>query len=203
MAVQNWLEALKAAKKTALIQDGIRKVHYLFLDGKEMAEEYDVKTDELIVRKWRSKTSIGAVGQWQIEVGEPSPPTLEALEPQLIKESSGNPVVMRKDTKTCFQWRIRNLPYSKEVYNLSVEPTERCCIVRTSNKKYYKKLHIPDLDRCQLPLDPSALSYAHANNTLIVSYQKPREILNLEHELQKELKKMKGSSDGDVDCKTQ
>lgn len=28
--------------------EGKRKVHYLFDDGKEMAEEYDMKTDELI-----------------------------------------------------------------------------------------------------------------------------------------------------------
>lgn len=27
---------------------GKRKIHYLFTDGKEMAEEYDLKTDELI-----------------------------------------------------------------------------------------------------------------------------------------------------------
>lgn len=27
---------------------GKRKIHYLFTDGKEMAEEYDLKTDELL-----------------------------------------------------------------------------------------------------------------------------------------------------------
>lgn len=27
---------------------GKRKVHYLFEDGNEMAEEYDLKTDELV-----------------------------------------------------------------------------------------------------------------------------------------------------------
>lgn len=27
---------------------GKRKIHYLFADGKEMAEEYDLKTDELV-----------------------------------------------------------------------------------------------------------------------------------------------------------
>lgn len=29
---------------------GKRKIHYLFSDGREMAEEYDMKTDELIGR---------------------------------------------------------------------------------------------------------------------------------------------------------
>ncbi|XP_006630812.2 protein DPCD [Lepisosteus oculatus] len=203
MAVQCWLDSLKATKKTALIQDGKRKVHYLFSDGKEMAEEYDIKTDELIVRKWRVKNALGAQRQWEIEVGEPGPSISGAQESQLIKENSSNPVFVRKDTKTCFQWRIRNLPYPKEVYSLSVEQTERCCIVRTTNKKYFKKFSIPDLDRSQLPLDSSAFSFAYANNTLIISYQKPKEILLLEQELLRELKKMNATSDGEVDCKTQ
>lgn len=35
--------------------------------------------------------------------------------------------------------------------------------------RYYKKFPIPDLDRYQLPLDDSLLSFAHANSTLIIS----------------------------------
>lgn len=35
--------------------------------------------------------------------------------------------------------------------------------------RYYKKFSIPDLDRYQLPLDDSLLSFAHANCTLIIS----------------------------------
>ncbi|XP_046900133.1 protein DPCD [Hypomesus transpacificus] len=203
MAVQCWADILKSSKKTALIHDGKRKIHYLFTDGKEMAEEYDLNTDELIVRKWRSKSPLGAEGPWQIEVGEPFPTTVGTLESEVIKENCSNPVFLRKDTKTSFQWRVRNLPYPSDVYNLSVEPTERCCIIRTSNKKYFKKFNIPDLDRNLLPLDSSALSFTHANNTLIVTYKKPKEVLTLEHELLRELKKLKGTNEGDVDCKTQ
>ncbi|MGH0117185.1 UNVERIFIED_CONTAM: hypothetical protein FKN15_046106 [Acipenser sinensis] len=194
MAVQSWFESLKASKKTALIQDGKRKIHYLFLDGKEMAEEYDLKTDELIVPliKWECGTT-----------GHPNPSTVGYNGQSRHYGTWWAPVFMRKDTKTSFQWRIRNLPYPKEVYKLSVEQNERCCIVRTTNKKYFKKFSIPDMDRCQLSLESSALSFAHANNTLIISYQKPKEILTLEQEVLREVKKMKGSSDGEVDCKTQ
>ncbi|MGH0145816.1 UNVERIFIED_CONTAM: hypothetical protein FKN15_010664 [Acipenser sinensis] len=129
-----------------------------------MAEEYDLKTDELIVRKWRVKNTLGVLGQWQIELGEPAPSTVGALEPQLLKENSSN--------------------------------------VREA-LLYFKKFSIPDMDRCQLSLESSALSFAHANNTLIISYQKPKEILTLEQEVLREVKKMKGSSDEEVDCKTQ
>lgn len=37
----------------------------------------------------------------------------------------------------------------------------------------------------------------------LVQYKKPKEILTLEQELLTELKKLKGTSEGDVDCKTQ
>ncbi|MEE6486061.1 hypothetical protein FKM82_014495 [Ascaphus truei] len=203
MVVPSWLESLRAAKKTSILQEGRRKVHYLFSDGKEMAEEYDSKTCEILVRKWREKSSLGAYGQWQIEVGEVSLPTVGELQPDFLKESSTNPIFIRKDTKAGFQWRIRNLPYPKDVYSVSVEKNERCCVIRTTNKKYYKKFSIPDLDRCQLDLDDQAISFAHANNTLIVTYQKPKEILTIEEELQRELKSMKTSTEGDVECKTQ
>ncbi|XP_045710343.1 protein DPCD isoform X1 [Phyllostomus hastatus] len=203
MAVTGWLESLRDAEKTALLQDGRRKVHYLFPDGKEMAEEYDEKTKELLVRKWRVKSALGALGQWQIEVGEPAPRGAGNLGPELIKESNANPIFLRKDTKVCFQWRIRNLPYPKDVYSVSVDRKERCIVVRTTNKKYYKKFSVPDLDRHQLPLDDSLLSFAYANCTLIISYQKPKEVLVAESELQEMLKKVKVAHSSDGDCKTQ
>ncbi|CAN9509938.1 unnamed protein product [Ophioblennius macclurei] len=203
MASPNWTEVLKSAKKTALIDDGKRKIHYLFKDGQEMAEVYDLKTDELIERKWRHKNALGAQGQWEVEVGEPMTSPASASNSDLIKESCSNPIFLRRDTKTSFQWRIRNLSYPGDVFSVSVEPSERCIVIRTSNKKYYKKFSVPDLDRSQLPLDGAALSFAHANNTLIVSYKKPKEILGQEQELLRELKKLKGTAEGDADCKTQ
>lgn len=45
------------------------------------------------------------------------------------------PIFMRKDTKTSFQWRIRNLPYPQDVYSMCVDQKERCIVVRTTNKK--------------------------------------------------------------------
>lgn len=149
------------------------------------------------------KSALGALGQWQIEVGEPALPGAGSLGPELITESNANPIFVRKDTKMSFQWRIRNLPYPKDVYNVFVDQKERCVVVRTTNKKYYKKFSIPDLERYQLPLDESLLSFAHANSTLIISYQKPKEVLVAESELQKELKKVKTAHSSDGDCKTQ
>ncbi|KAM6939868.1 protein DPCD isoform 2-T2 [Xenentodon cancila] len=172
MAVQNWTDVLKTSKKTALIHDGKRKIHYLLTDGKEMAEEYDLKTDELIVRKWRHKSTLGVQSPWQLEVGEPPASPVASLDSDGIIENCSNPVFMRKDTKTSFQWRIRNLAYPKDVFNVLLDPSEKCIIIKTSNKKY-------------------------------IYYKKPKEILTLEQELVKELKKLKGTAEGDIDCRTQ
>ena len=44
------------------------------------------------------------------------------------------PVFVRKDTKAAFQWRIRNLPYPIETYNVTCDP-EQNVVIRTTNKK--------------------------------------------------------------------
>ncbi|XP_069756488.1 protein DPCD [Narcine bancroftii] len=203
MAAMDWMARLREARKTGVVQEGKRKIHCMFSDGAEMVEEYEVCSDQLQVRKWKQKTALGSPGQWVFEVGEARSGAVDTLEQQQIQESVSSPIFTRKDTKTCFQWRIRNLPYPKKVFSVTVDPGQRCCIVRTSNKKYFKRFTIPDMDRCQLPLDSSALSFTHANNTLIITYQKPSAILQLEQEVMEELKKLKMTEEGDVECKTQ
>lgn len=83
--------------------------------------------------------------------------------------------------------------------------------------RYYKKFNIPDMQRCQLPLEQKALSIGHANNTLIITvcynivlvyyltvlfvqYKKPAIIIELEKTLKEVYSKAKASKDGDVDC---
>lgn len=193
------MEKLKSAKKTSLIQDGRRKVHIVFPDGGEMVEEYDVKNSELLVRKWRKIGMIGGEGRWDYEVGEQ---LMKAPQVQMegLMESRSNPIFTRKDTKQSFQWRIRNLSYPVETYSVTVDNDNRCCVIRTTNKKYYKKFTVPDMDRAQLPLDQDAISIAHANNTLIIQYKKPQAILEMEKLVHQELSKLKASQDGDVEC---
>jgi protein DPCD len=45
------------------------------------------------------------------------------------------PQLSRKDSKQCFQWRIRNLPYSADNYSISANSDKSMVVVRTKNKK--------------------------------------------------------------------
>ncbi|XP_031552858.1 protein DPCD-like [Actinia tenebrosa] len=193
-----WLETLKNARKTNLVQDGKRKVHYTFPDHTEMVEEYALSSGDLIVRKFKKRSTLGKEGKWEYEVGEDLRPM--NADSEHIMESVTNPIATRKDTTKAFQWRIRNLPYPLDVYNITINEEKTAVVVRTTNKKYYKKFSIPDMERAKLPLEQKSLSFAHANNTLIITYQKPPLILEQEKLIRQELAKNK-TGDGDLECK--
>eukprot|EP00054_Salpingoeca_dolichothecata_P000656 m.17249 g.17249 ORF g.17249 m.17249 type:complete len:196 (-) comp11089_c0_seq1:24-611(-) len=192
--METWLAQLQEAKKTSMVADGVRKVHLTFKDGTELVEEYDLKAGILLVRKWQRKAQLGGSKGWQYEVGE-APPVASS---GLLAVSSTNPIFVRSDTSKNFEWRIRNLPYPLDIYQLTVENEQ--LVLRTTNKKYFKKFEIEDLKRCGLSLESGLASMAHANNTLIITYPKPEAILKLEAILRDTYKKGKAVEEGDVDC---
>ena len=92
MATPLWPEGTKC---TTMSTGGRRKVHYTFPDEGELVEEYDLQTDELMVRKRCTKTVLGAKGDWVYEVGEP--PARITIENDLMQPSNVNPALVRKD----------------------------------------------------------------------------------------------------------
>jgi hypothetical protein len=46
--IESWINKLKKAEKTCLVQDGKKKIHYTFEDKTEMAEDYNASTGELL-----------------------------------------------------------------------------------------------------------------------------------------------------------
>lgn len=36
----------------------------------ELCEEYDVESNQLLVRKWRRKNKLGGISSWEVEIGE-------------------------------------------------------------------------------------------------------------------------------------
>ncbi|XP_058802402.1 protein DPCD [Phymastichus coffea] len=201
MATKQWLQLLQDAKKTAIIQDGKRKVHFLMEDGKEMVEEYSVDTNVVIKRAWKQKGKLGQDIGWEIEVGDPEPNRIDNLEIVGIRESSSAPIVTRRITKTALEWRIRNLPYPKDVYSVTTED-DGTITVRTSNKKYFKKINIPDLERVGLKPEQDRISFNYQYNTLIITYKKPPKLIEMEKKIFDMISKLKIAKDGDVQCPT-
>lgn len=79
------------------------------------------------------------------------------------------PQLVRRNTRINLEWRIRNLPYPIETYSISAENDEKCIVVRTTNKKYFKKLQVPELTRINLPLEQANIQFIHKYNTLIIT----------------------------------
>eukprot|EP00771_Trimastix_marina_P001795 gnl/Trimastix_PCT/2897.p1 GENE.gnl/Trimastix_PCT/2897~~gnl/Trimastix_PCT/2897.p1 ORF type:complete len:212 (+),score=20.90 gnl/Trimastix_PCT/2897:43-636(+) len=192
---------ITGGKKTAIVSGGRKKIHTTWEDGREMVEEFDLQTDALLVRKLRSPTELGGEGEWHYEIGEP-PPRASQIERTGFSESSSNPFFFREDTSEHFQWKVRNLPYSRDHYRLAIE--DRTIVIRTTNKKYFKRFNIPDMDRLNQPLQASQLTFDHSFNTLSVKYRKPPTVVRLETQARTERRQMKAERpprDGDVDCK--
>lgn len=87
---------------------------------------------------------------------------------------------MRRDTDKRFEWRIRNLPYPKETYIIEVDHNKQEIVLKTTNKKYYKRFDIPDLKRTGINLEDSEVVWKYQNNTVIIGYDKPASIIELD-----------------------
>ncbi|XP_014280426.1 protein DPCD [Halyomorpha halys] len=196
----DWIARVRNAEKTSLVQDGKRKVHYKFQDGEEMAEEYNLDTNVILRRAWKRGNNLSKKNQWEIEVGDPDPDT-SSLDTIGLKENCNTPYVIKRITSTALEWRIRNLSYPIEVYSVLADPDSKCIIVKTSNKKYYKKITVPELERVNLAPDQKRIEYTYKFGTLIITYKKPPEVLKLERQVLEELQNVQTIKDGDLPCK--
>lgn len=59
--------------------------------------------------------------------------------------------------------------------------------MRTTNKKYFKRFDIPDLKRLKIDLDESSIAWKFQHSTLIIGYDKPEKILELDRKKQQEI----------------
>jgi hypothetical protein len=195
----------KGGESTSVKQGGRRKVHTTYPDGAEMIEEFDLKTDELLVRRRRGRTTLGKDTPWEYLVGEA--PRTFAPDTGTLIESGANPSFTRsQDAPGSFVWRVRNLPYPKETYDVRCDHEAQQVVIRTSNKKYFKRFEVPELKLLDKKLEDAALSWDYRNFTLIVQYKKPREAVVAEIEEKKDrmqLAAKKTPEEGDVDCKQQ
>ena len=84
-----------------------------------MVEEFDVNTNECLLRKWKRPKDFGEAF-WEFEIGSEQ----KQFNPEndlMAVNKNANPIFIRKDTDTRFEWRIRNLPYPKENYIIEID----------------------------------------------------------------------------------
>lgn len=190
------LSTVPGAKQSAIVSGGRRKVHTIMPDGSEVMEEFDLQTDQLVLRKRRGKTVLGRELDWVFEVG--LAPQRVTIANDTLAESGANPIFCRLDRIDCFEFRVRNLPYPKSTYSVALDMSDRKIVVRTSNKKYFKRIPLEDMDRAGLPLDERALTWEYENNTLIVHYRKPAELVAAERQAAAARQKLGASDSADV-----
>jgi len=82
-----------------------------------------------------------------------------------------------------------------------MDHAKRQIVIRTNNKKYFKRIDVPDLQRIGCPLEEASLTVAHANNTLLLVYKKPRALLDVETIMAQKRSTSTSGKEGDADCK--
>ena len=179
---------VKNGTRTYLINGDFIKFHTVFKDGSEIVEEYGIYSEELESRRVKK---IGMTGkeQWTTEIGEEIKP--RSNDEFLIRENDNNPLFIRKDTQKEFQWRIRNLKGESDNFMVECDKDKQQIVIRTKNKKYYKRFGIPDLERLNIKLDENLMKVNFVNNTLIISYTKPKEALDAESEILNEIRRIR------------
>lgn len=212
MSYQNWLNYLQSAEKNSMISGRLRKVLYKFPDGQQMAEEYNMDTGIIQRRAWRKCKQLMGEPEWEIELGEeprqlnwsgnkqtgPGGDADSLVGSEFtVRESNTAPLLTKRVTKKNIEWRIRNMPYALEVYNVTASPEQRAIIIRTSNKKYYKVIPVPDLDRCGVAPAQDNISVHHQFNTLIITYKKPDILCEMEAQVLLLLKNVETETDMD------
>ena len=179
---------VKNGTRTYLINGDFIKFHTVFKDGTEIVEEYGIYSEELESRRVKK---IGMTGkeQWITEIGEEIKP--RSNDEFLIRENDNNPLFIRKDPPKEFQWRIRNLKGDADNFMVECDKDKQQIVIRTKNKKYYKRFNIPDLERLNIKLDENLMKVNFVNNTLIISYTKPKEVIESESEILGEIRRIR------------
>jgi len=174
---------------SSFVEGDRRKVFKRFPQSRvEIAEEYDAKTDALVWRRVREPSTVGGMKSWAIEVGDPSAMGAQRTD-ALLSEANSQPFLFRLDGPDALQWRIRNLPFPKDVYSVFVDTDTDEIVVRTTNRKYYKRILVPDLRRLGVRLEDDALSWSWGMNTLLISYRKPARLVAYERREKERMKK--------------
>ncbi|CAL5984837.1 DPCD_family protein [Hexamita inflata] len=167
-------------KKQAWYKEGIQRIHTIMPDQTECIEEFDIKENICVARKWRRVDKLGRISDWDFEIGE-LPQQQQDKSKQVTTDlfaASNQPVITRHDSEGYYLFKITQMPWPESNYQVTAEDNQ--LVVRTANKKFYKKLTITDLDWQKIQLVNNFIKFKSFNNTLVIFYQKPPSIIAFE-----------------------
>ena len=143
----------------------------------EIVETCDINSGKLFGRKQREKSISGTTNTWEWIYGAPQ----ESNDKSTIVDGSQNPIFMRFDSDSYFQWYVKKIPYPADTYEINVNEDKNNFVIKTKNKKYFKIVHPPS----NIKLKKSLLEWTWSKNTLIIRYPKTEEDIKREDEERK------------------
>eukprot|EP00762_Andalucia_godoyi_P003459 ANDGO_04340.mRNA.1 hypothetical protein len=205
----------------SFVEAGRLQVKKVYKDGTEVLEEWEIASDALLMRKSRKPRPIGGFTEWDYELGNApirasssSGSSSGGSLLDMTPSATSNPQFSRSDSAGAYGFRVRNLfDYPDDAFSVFVDGDKDEVVIRTSNKKYYKRFAIPDLKRLGIKLVDDHLSFRFDQQrvpgpqlrtvgTLIVEYKKPKKAVEIE--VRERARRQKApKKDGDVECKQQ
>jgi hypothetical protein len=176
-----------------------------------MVEELEAASKELLVRRWKAPAGPAqAAARWEYELGEAPAAAAAAggaAGAPLLRESSCAMTWLARDAGAEWHFVVRNAAFPLDLFQLAVEGES--LVLRTSNKKFFKRWAIPSLQRAGRQPEARAVQLVMGAEGLVVRYRKPQDLHRAElEERQKRVQSVASSLAGggggkDADCKTQ
>ncbi len=156
---------------------------------------------QIISRKWKNSSNKSLRKElnenvWEYEIGSeetiistyPKPAMKQQDDTRSYSEnnqvvfskSSTNPSFHAEESKLNFIFKVRNCPWPIKTYILEVDDNGKLVVLKTTNKKYYKRFPIPAMSRLNERLTKESFKMKHdeGKSELTISYEKPRAVLD-------------------------
>jgi hypothetical protein len=189
--------SLRRPEAVAYRVGGFKQIVYVDrATGAEVVEICKPDTGDLVARKERRRTMYGADCPWEWTYGQP---VQERREVETLEPSARSPIFFRQDTATDWSWRVRQLPYPASTYQVTVDAEKNQIVVRTTNKKYFKRIDAPNGEK----MKQSEVNWNWGYETLVITHKKPPRVIGQDEKDRAWRVSVPIKEEGDVDCPTQ
>jgi len=171
----------------------------MFVDrgtGAEVVELCTLDTGELIARKERRRMGYSEKLSWELTHRTHVPERRDVNTMELAQ--GRNPVFFRQDTAAEWCWRVRQIPYRANFYQVTVDEPKNQIVVRTTNKKYYKRIDAPHGEK----MAASDINWNWQFETLVITHKKPPRVVAAEKR-EREWRKGLKMQEGEPECQPQ